>query len=453
MPMNSLAVKSPDLAAAGWLARLGKIHPAFLQLAALAPVIWWFGKRLNDGGDEPLGLLALGFALMLGWRDRASLHAGPWARVLGASFLLLSVSGIHWLPPMIRAAIAFSGMTFCYGVYRRAGLTGLLFLSLPVAASLQFYLGYPLRIIAAEGAVRLLELFSVTVIRDGTQVELAGQVVGVDPACSGVRMLWHALVAAMALAAVHRLSWRATVIGGFLAVALVIPANIARAAFLVVKETGRIPELMLGHGTIGLLAFGVVLVPLWWAISSRARRAFPVGFREPAGRLEICLLAMAAFFAPFLMIATPREPELPGPVHHPVSYTFNGVTLPLHPLDPTPEETAFAASFPGTLSSYTWGDSQVILRQVTRATRRLHPSRDCLRAAGFETTESITVTLGDGSRWARFRATRDGLSRTVHERIMSLENSTSWTDVSAWYWAALSRPLNGPWQAETVIGE
>ncbi len=30
---------------------------------------------------------------------------------------------------------------------------------------------------------------------------------------------------------------------------------------------------------------------------------------------------------------------------------------------------------------------------------------------------------------------------------------TEWTDVSAWYWAALWHPLNGPWQAETVIGE
>lgn len=454
MSMNSIALKSPDVAAESLLARLGKIHPAFLQLVALAPVIWWFGKRLDDGGDEPLGLLAMGFALMLGWRDRASLYAGPWARVFGALLLLLSVMMVGSVPPMIRAGVAFSGMALCYGVYRRGGLLGLLFLALPVSASLQFYLGYPLRVMAAEGTVRLLELFSVTVVRDGTQVELAGQVVGVDPACSGVRMLWHALVAAMALAAVHRLSWRATVIGGLLAVALVIPANILRAAILVVVETGRFPGLLLGHGTIGLLAFGVVLGPLWWAISSRARRAIPEGYRDRAGRLEICLLAFAAVLAPVMMLASPvHEAVSPGPVKRPELFSFRGLALPLRPLPPTAEESAFASSFPGTLGNYEMGAGQVILRQVTRATRKLHPSRDCLRAAGYETTEAVTVTLEDGTRWARFRATRDGVGKTVYERVRSLRNGASWTDVSGWYWAALGQPLNGPWQAETVIGE
>ncbi len=84
-------------------------------------------------------------------------------------------------------------------------------------------------------------------------------------------------------------------------------------------------------------------------------------------------------------------------------------------------------------------------------TRRLHPSRDCLQAAGFDTSEAITVTLGDGSQWARFSATRDGIRRTIHERITSRRDGATWTDVSAWYWAALRHPLNGPWQAETVI--
>lgn len=207
--------------------RLHRVHPAILQLLALSQVLWWFGKRLNDGSDEPLGLLTLGWVFSLAWRDRKSLHAALPA-VVGAVLVLRSVLGIHGLPPMLRAGLAVAGVATWHDWYRRGGLMGLLLLSLPVMASMQFFIGYPLRLAAAEGAVRLLELGSLVVSRSGTQIELVGKVIGVDPACSGVRMLWHALAAAMALAAIHRLLWRATIIVGLLATALVIPANTVR---------------------------------------------------------------------------------------------------------------------------------------------------------------------------------------------------------------------------------
>ena len=428
-----------------------KFHPALLQLVALSPVLWWFGKRLNDGNDEPLGLLTFALALVLAWRDRKSLHASPRARICGAALVLSSVIGIYWLPPMIRAGLAISGIAAWYGIHRRAGVMGLLVLSLPVAASLQFFLGYPLRVAAAEGAVRMLELGSLAVSRSGTQLALGGEIIGVDPACGGVRMLWHALAAAMALAAIHRLSWRATIIGGWFAIALVIPANTLRAALLAVKEIGHLPELLLGHSGIGLASFAIVLVPLWFAISSRARPAFPATLPVVAGRKELGVLVVAAVLAPLLSLTTPRSPAPPDLAQGPAVFTFDGLLLPLHPLPASEAETAFAQSFPGTLASFRWGSEQVILRRVNAATRRLHPSRDCLRAAGFATTEAITVTLSDGSLWARFSATRDGIRRTVHERITSGRDGAAWTDVSAWYWAALRHPLNGPWQAETVI--
>lgn len=432
-------------------AAMSKLHPALLQLVALAPVAVWFGKRLDDGGDEPLGLLTLSLALVLAWRDRASLHAGPAARILGAILVLSSVSSIFWLPPLLRGALALTGVAMCYGLHRRGGLIGLLLLSLPVMASLQFFIGYPMRVMAAEGSLRLLELGSLEVSRSGTQLALAGQVIGVDPACAGVRMLWHALAAAMALAALHRLSWRATTIGGLLAVLLVIPANTSRAALLVVKETGNVSDVLLGHSGIGLVSFGIILLPLWLAISSRARTSFPLRSALAPGRAEWGILALAAVLAPLLAWGAPRTPERVdvGPV--PVEFTFDGLTLPLAPLPASDAERAFAKSFPGTLSSHLWGGDQVILRRVTVATRRLHPSRDCLRAAGYETGEAITVTRPDGSTWARFYATRDGLRLVVHERIVGEGDGRSWTDVSAWYWSALRRPLNGPWQAQTVI--
>jgi len=428
-----------------------KIHPALLQLLAISPVIWWFVKRLNDGNDEPLGLLTLVLVLVLAWRDRRCLRASYRARVCGAAFLLGSVLGIHWLSPMVRGVFAVTGLALFHGMHRRAGLMGLLVLSLPVVASMQFFLGYPMRLAAAEGAVRLLELGSLVVARVGTQIELGGKVIGVDPACGGVRMLWHALAAAMGLAAMHRLTWRATVIGGVFAVLLVIPANAVRAALLAVEESGHFSNAWFGHGGIGLVSFAVVLLPLWRAISSRARQPEAAGLPQRRGRLETMLLVASAVLAPVLALATPRMPGPPELGADPELFTFQGVTLPLERLPRTEVEEGFAKSFPGTLSSHRWGEDQVILRRVTEATRRLHASRDCLRAAGYETTEAVTVTLGDGSRWSLFHAARGGEARTVHERIISGRNDSVWTDVSAWYWSALWHPLNGPWQAETVI--
>lgn len=431
-----------------------RIHPAWLLGMALLPVLWWVGKRLDDGNDERLGLLTLAVAIGLAWRDRQSLVSSSSSRISGAVLVFASVIGVHGLPPMLRAGLAICGVACWFGMHRRIALLGLLLLSLPVAASMQFYLGYPLRVVAAEGAVRLLELGAVVVARHGTQVELAGQVIGVDPACGGVRMLWHALAAAMALAALHRLTPRATVVAGLLAFLLVIPANVVRASLLVLRETGAMPEIVLGHGGVGLVSFGIVLVPLWLAISSRARASAAVVEKPVEGWLEMRVLGLAALLAPLvMMIETTLQPELPQVAKNPGVFTFDGLTLPLTQLAATEMEMAFARSFPGTLASYDWGGRQVILRRVDRATRRLHPTRDCLRAAGFETTDGATVTMSDGSVWARFHAGRDGRWWTVCERIVSTGNGATWTDASAWFWAAARHPLNGPWQAETVIGE
>lgn len=424
---------------------------AFFQFVALLPVLRWFVKRLNDGNEEALGLLTLGLALVLAWRERKSLVAAPNSRVAGAGLLALSVLTLPWLPPMIRAILAVLGIALWHGIHQRAGLLGLLMLSLPVAASMQFFIGYPLRVIAAEGAVRLLEIFSVVVFRTGTQIELGGHVIGVDPACSGVRMLWHALAAAMALAAIHRLSWRATCIGGLLAVALVVPANILRATLLVVQEIERLPESLVHHTGVGLISFGCVLLPLWLAISSRARPSNPALQARNPERREMALLFLAAALTPLLAFGSHRLAIAPCPQAGPEVFSFNGVILPLQPVTASDAELAFMKNFPGSLSNHQWGKDQLILRRVVEATRLLHSSSDCLRAAGFQTGEAFTVNLSDGTRWARFHAEREGLRLTVHERIISDSSHRSWTDVSSWYWFALWHPLGGPWQAETLI--
>lgn len=426
--------------------------PAGLMLAvAMLPVNVWFVKRLDDGSDEPLGLLPLALALLLALRDRNSLAAAAHARTLGALAVFVSVAAIGTLPPLLRSALAIGGAGAWFGLHRRPGLLGLLVLSLPVVASLQFYLGYPMRLAAATGAVRLLELGGIVVSASGVNISIGGMDIAVDPACSGIRMLWHALAAAMALAAIHRVSWCGTLAGGLLAFLLVVPANVLRAAWLALEESGRVHGSGISHGGIGLVCFGVVLVPLWIMMSRKARPRHAAETSSAPRVIDRLILLAAALLAPLQMMRNP-EPALPFPAAPPpAEFTFNGLTLPLVSLPHSAEEAAFARSFPGSLSSHKWGDGQVILRRVTTATRKLHPSRDCLRAAGYQTTDSVTVRGADRHAWSRFTATREGTRLIVHERIISEQDGSSWTDVTAWYWSALRHPLNGPWRAETVI--
>jgi hypothetical protein len=96
-----------------------------------------------------------------------------------------------------------------------------------------------------------------------------------------------------------------------IATALVIPANTVRAALLAVQEVGHLPENFLGHGGIGLASFSVILLPLWVAISSRARPAAPHQPVLPAGRTGYVLLPCAAVLAPVMAFATPQTPAPP----------------------------------------------------------------------------------------------------------------------------------------------
>lgn len=422
-----------------------------LLVITLLPVTLWFIRRLDDGSDEPLGLLALALGLMLAWRDRHSLHADTRARTIASLVLLASVATIGTLPPMLRAVMAVAGVATWFGLHRKPGITGLLVLSLPIIASLQFYAGYPLRLAAAEGSVRILDAAGLIVSRKGVGIELGGMTIGVDPACGGIRMLWHAFAAAMALAAINRTSWRATIAGGILALLLVVPANVVRATWLVLAESGRFHFAMPGHGEIGLICFCGVLIPLAWWLSKHARPGEIICICPPPHIGHRMILCLSALLAPLLMIRSTLEVTPPVAATTPVSFTFNGLTLPLSPLPSSASEMAFAKSFPGSISIHRWGDDQVILRQVTMATRRLHPSHDCLRAAGYKTTDSVVVRSNDGSEWSRFTATLGDVSLIIHERILSEQDGSSWTDVPSWYWAAVRHPLNGPWRAETLI--
>ena len=125
---------------------------------------------------------------------------------------------------------------------------------------------------------------------------------------------------------------------------------------------------------------------------------------------------------------------------------FEGKALTELPL--TELEQRFNADFPGKIGRFTDGKREIVIRWVTEATRKLHPAADCFQGLGYSVKPLPLQRDGKGSLWSSFAASKGSDRLRVYERINSDAGET-WTDVSAWYWAAL-RHGQGGWWAITI---
>jgi exosortase/archaeosortase family protein len=120
---------------------------------------------------------------------------------------------------------------------------------------LQFYLGYPLRVIAGDLSAFMLRMNGIAVAREGAMLAWQGQLVSIDAPCSGVKMLWAGLLLASALAAAGRLTAPRTGAALTLAIVAVVAANALRATALFYMEAGIVHLPASAHGAIGIVSF------------------------------------------------------------------------------------------------------------------------------------------------------------------------------------------------------
>lgn len=122
----------------------------------------------------------------------------------------------------------------------------------------------------------------------------------------------------------------------------------------------------------------------------------------------------------------------------------------LRPLALGPVEQRFARQFPGAIARMTDGERVLALRHVTAPTRMLHPAEDCYRALGYGIASARLEHDAHAQLWRCFVATRPGgQPLRVCERTTDARGQ-SFTDTSAWYWAALRGQSSGPWLAVTT---
>lgn len=238
-----------------WGARLDTA-PDWIWLALFAAALWpawhWMARRMFDHSDDPLGLLALG------------------ALATTATVLLAA----NLLPPLAGALVAVLAVAAALAAWLPVGLPtlpvfGLAVLALPLLASLQFYAGFPLRVIAAEASRWLLAPFFM-VERAGSSLRVDGLLVIVDAPCSGVQMAWLGYFTACAVALHARLGDRAFIARLPLVGALVLVANVLRNTVLVAFAGAGHALPGWAHEAIGLLTLAPLCGAIAWLMHRRA---------------------------------------------------------------------------------------------------------------------------------------------------------------------------------------
>ncbi|RKZ71594.1 MAG: hypothetical protein DRR19_32475 [Candidatus Parabeggiatoa sp. nov. 1] len=159
--------------------------------------------------------------------------------------------------------------------------------------------------------------------------------------------------------------------------------------------------------------------------------------------LTACTLAAGVPLLPKGPYFHAIDMPFPGWFHH-----FEGQAL--KKLQLSEREKYFNNGFPGHIAKFTDGQKILVIRWVTQATRKLHPATDCFKGVGYQVRVLPLRVDNEGKRWSSFEAMKNWEKALVYERIFD-NAGNSWSDVSAWYWAALSGKTVAPWWAITVV--
>lgn len=250
----------------------------WLALLALAlwPTWWWMGQRMADGSDDPLGLLALVALGGLLWQHRRQLRAAPRLGFQAAALTgaVLTTALHQQLPDLVVAligllSIAAGLIAFLPARVATAPVLGLSVLSLPLLASLQFYAGFPLRVVTAELSRWLLSIAH-TVERTGSSLVVNGQLVIVDAPCSGVQMAWLGYFTACVVALATSQSTKTFLLRLPVVGVLVLLGNVLRNTVLVAMQASGTALPGWGHEAVGLVVLATVCLGIAWAMGRTA---------------------------------------------------------------------------------------------------------------------------------------------------------------------------------------
>ena len=231
-----------------------------LQLVAFWEVWRWYVSRAVYSWDQPWGLLAFVAAFVFLLVSKKPSPRDERSLLLPAAIIVLYVATYSMFPPLARAIIAFTALATTASLLRfgkpfHPGLFGLFYLSLPALPTLQFFAGYPLRVVVTELTAPILRIGGFAVVPEGTCLNWAGKLIWIDAPCSGIKMLWVGMFFVFVLLCLYELPIVKSALLVLLAFAVIIGANVFRAVALFYLETGVLQMPSWGHEYAGVIAF------------------------------------------------------------------------------------------------------------------------------------------------------------------------------------------------------
>ena len=231
-----------------------------LQVLAFWDVWRWYVARAVYSWDQPWGVLALIAAIVFLVASRK-----PWPQtqrsLLLPAILVLSYATTYLtFAPLAQATLALTALAVTtsslrFGKSFHPGLFGLFYLSLPTLPTLQFFGGYPLRVVVAELTAPILRMSGFAVIPEGTCLNWAGKMIWIDAPCSGIKMLWVGLFLTFVVLCLYELPVLKTLLLLPLVGVVILATNVFRAVALFYLEAGVLNMPSWGHEYAGVIAF------------------------------------------------------------------------------------------------------------------------------------------------------------------------------------------------------
>lgn len=240
--------------------------PLIALIGAMWPVWQWVATRAATDTSDAWPLVSLATAAALMWRDRPTARASiRWG--LATLLMLVYAASYPFALPLVRAVIAMSALAAAcsalwFGKRMELWLWGLLLCALPLIASMNFYAGYPLRVVVGDITSALLRMNGFAVARDGATLLWDARQIAIDAPCSGIKMLWTGAYLSCALAGLQRFGAMRTLVLGALALIIVILANVLRATALFYVESGVVPQAQPAHELIGVVIFALASITI-----------------------------------------------------------------------------------------------------------------------------------------------------------------------------------------------
>lgn len=231
-----------------------------LQVIAFWDVWRWYVSRAVYSWDQPWGVLALIAAIGFLLASRRSWPQTDRSLLIPTLLVILYAATYLSFGPLARATVAFTAFAVTtsslrFGKSFHPGLFGLLYLSLPTLPTLQFFGGYPLRIVVAELTAPILRMSGFAVIPEGTCLNWAGKLIWIDAPCSGIKMLWVGLFLTFVVLCLYELPLLKTLLLLPLVGVVIMATNVFRAVALFYLEAGVLNMPSWGHEYAGVIAF------------------------------------------------------------------------------------------------------------------------------------------------------------------------------------------------------